>query len=148
MGIRRQSREAALKLLYAADMTHTAVKEARDASCNLIFAPQEALAFTEMLLNTVATYKREIDELIQTCSMHWSIERIGVVERNILRFSICELLYMSEIPPKVTINEAVEIAKKYGAEDASIFVNGILDRVKSDMSLKDDVSVVSVSSSH
>ena len=71
-----------------------------------------------------------------------------MVERNILRFSICELLYMSEIPPKVTINEAVEIAKKYGAEDASIFVNGILDRVKSDMSLKDDASVVSVSSSH
>lgn len=145
MGIRRQSREAALKFLYAADMTHSTVEAACDVSGNLIFAPQEAMGFTELLLQKVVTHKREIDELIQACSMHWSIERIGAVERNILRISICELLYLSDIPPKVTINEAVEIAKKYGAEDASIFVNGILDRVKNDLSFKDDVSAVSAS---
>lgn len=145
MGIRRQAREAALKLLYAADMTHVTVQEAREVSWPVTLAPREAMAFTDTLLNAVLTYGREIDDLIQACSMHWSIDRIGVVERNILRFAICELLYMPDVPPKVTINEAVEIAKKYGAEDASIFVNGILDRIKNDMAIKDDIAVAPIS---
>jgi N utilization substance protein B len=146
MGIRRQAREAVLKLLYAADMTHVSGQEARDVSWPITRAPQEAMAFADTLLNAVLTHGHEIDELIQSCSMHWSLERIGVVERNILRFAICELLYVPEVPPKVTINEAVEIAKKYGAEDASIFVNGILDRIKNDMSIKDDIAVAPISS--
>jgi transcription antitermination factor NusB len=74
-----------------------------------------------------------IDALIQTASLHWSLERIGLVERNILRVAIYELMYMPDIPPKVTINEAVEISKKNGAEEAWQFVNGILDRIKQDM---------------
>ena len=146
MGIRRQAREAVLKLLYAADMTHVSGREIRDVSWPITRAPQEAMAFADTLLNAVLTHGHEIDELIQSCSMHWSLERIGVVERNILRFAICELLYVPEVPPKVTINEAVEIAKKYGAEDASIFVNGILDRIKNDMSIKDDIAVAPISS--
>jgi transcription antitermination factor NusB len=145
MGTRRQAREAALKLLYAADMTHATVQEVRDVSWPVTLAPQEAMAFTDTLLNAVLTYGGEIDDLIQSCSMHWSLERIGVVERNILRLAICELLYLPDVPPKVTINEAVEIAKKYGAEDASIFVNGILDRIKNDMSIKDDIAVAPTS---
>jgi N utilization substance protein B len=144
MGIRRQAREAVLKLLYAADMTHVSVREARDVSWPITLAPQEAMAFADTLLNAVLIHSREIDELIQSCSMHWSLERIGVVERNILRFAICELLYVPDVPPKVTINEAVEIAKKYGAEDASIFVNGILDRIKNDMSIKEDIAVAPI----
>ena len=146
MGIRRQAREAVLKLLYAADMTHVSGQEARAVSWPITRAPQEAMAFADTLLDAVLSHGHEIDELIQSCSMHWSLERIGVVERNILRFAICELLYVPEVPPKVTINEAVEIAKKYGAEDASIFVNGILDRIKNDMSIKDDIAVAPISS--
>ncbi len=147
MGIRRQAREAALKLLYAADMTRTKVSEVYTASWAVTGAPQEARDFTAALLDGVTTYGQEIDDLIQSCSMHWSLERIGVVERNILRFAICELLYMPDIPPKVTINEAVEVAKKYGAEEASIFVNGILDRVKNDMVSKEPISLASASPS-
>ena len=146
MGIRRQAREAVLKLLYAADMTHLSAHQARDTSWPMTLAPQEAMDFADTLLTAVLAHSREIDDLIQSCSMHWSLERIGVVERNILRFAICELLYLPDVPSKVTINEAVEIAKKYGAEDASVFVNGILDRIKNDMSVEDDIAVAPISS--
>jgi N utilization substance protein B len=71
--------------------------------------------------------------VIRTWSSHWSLARIGVVERNLLRLAIFELLFQPDIPPNVTINEAVEMAKRYGAEEAWVFVNGVLDRVKHEM---------------
>jgi N utilization substance protein B len=86
--------------------------------------------FTTTLVTGVIEHRDEIDAFIQECSTNWSLERIGLVERNILRLAIYELCFLPEIPPNVTINEAVEVAKKYGTEEAPAFINGILDRVK------------------
>ena len=144
MGKRRQAREVALKLLYALEFTQAEV-DAVVATSWVIAVEQdetedEPLAeisgdvreFTAALVTGVMAQRDDIDTLIQAASLHWSLERIGLVERNLLRFAIYELLYMTDIPPKVTINEAVEIAKRYGAADASVFVNGILDRITHD----------------
>ena len=92
--------------------------------------PDAIRDFTTTLITGVIRHRHEIDAFIQECSTNWSLERIGLVERNILRFAIYELCFLPDIPPNVTINEAVEVAKKYGTEEAPAFINGILDRIK------------------
>jgi transcription antitermination factor NusB len=129
MGKRRRAREAALKLLYALEITRAEVGDVLAAPWAMDVVPEVARDFARELVCGVTAHREAIDALIQASSLHWSLERIGLVERNILRFAIYELLYMPDIPPRVTINEAVEIAKKYGAEEASVFVNGILDHI-------------------
>src|SRR5215467_3493947 len=130
MGRRRQSREAALKLLYALDITRADVKEVVRAPWAEALMSDNIRDFTTTLVTGVIRCRDEIDAFIQECSTNWSLERIGLVERNILRFAIYELCFLPDIPPNVTINEAVEVAKKYGTEEAPAFINGILDRVK------------------
>jgi transcription antitermination factor NusB len=71
--------------------------------------------------------------MVQEWSMNWSLGRIGTIERNILRFAIYELLFLPDIPSNVTINEAVEVAKRYGTDEAPAFINGILDRIKQEI---------------
>jgi N utilization substance protein B len=92
--------------------------------------PDDIRDFTTTLVTGVIRQRNEIDAFIQECSTNWSLERIGLVERNILRLAIYELCFLPDIPPNVTINEAVEVAKKYGTEEAPAFINGILDRIK------------------
>ena len=130
MGRRRQSRETALQLLYALDITRANVREVLRTSWAEKMLSPEIRDFTTTLVTGVIEHRDEIDALIQECSTNWSLERIGLVERNILRFAIYELCFLPDIPPNVTINEAVEVAKKYGTEEAPAFINGILDRVK------------------
>jgi transcription antitermination factor NusB len=130
MGRRRQSREAALKLLYALDITREDVKEVLHTRWAEAMMPDDIRDFTTTLVTGVIRHWHEIDAFIQECSTNWSLERIGLVERNILRFAIYELCFLPDIPPNVTINEAVEVAKKYGTEEAPAFINGILDRIK------------------
>jgi transcription antitermination protein NusB len=130
MGRRRQSRETALQLLYALDITRADVGDVLHAGWTEKMLSPELRDFTTTLVTGVIEHRDEIDALIQECSTNWSLERIGLVERNILRFAIYELCFLPDIPPNVTINEAVEVAKKYGTEDAPAFINGILDRVK------------------
>jgi len=130
MGRRRQSRETALQILYALDITRVNVREMlRDGWTEKMLSP-EIRDFTTALVTGVIERRDEIDACIQECSTNWSLERIGMVERNILRFAIYELCFLPDIPPNVTINEAVEVAKKYGTDEAPAFINGILDRVK------------------
>ena len=130
MGRRRQSRETALQLLYALDITRVNVREVLRADWVEKRLSPENRDFTTTLVIGVIEHRDEIDALIQEYSTNWSLERIGLVERNILRFAIYELCFLPDIPPNVTINEAVEVAKKYGTEEAPAFINGILDRVK------------------
>jgi N utilization substance protein B len=101
----------------------------RDGWTEKMLSP-EIRDFTTALVTGVIERRDEIDACIQECSTNWSLERIGMVERNILRFAIYELCFLPDIPPNVTINEAVEVAKKYGTDEAPAFINGILDRVK------------------
>ena len=130
MGRRRQSRETALQLLYALDITRVNVTEVLRAGWTEKMLSPEIRDFTTTLVTGVIEHRDEIDAFIQECSTNWSLERIGLVERNILRFAIYELCFLPDIPPNVTINEAVEVAKKYGTEEAPAVINGILDRVK------------------
>ena len=130
MGRRRQSREAGLKLLYALDITRADVKAVLHAPWAEAMMPDDIRDFTTTLVTGVIRHRNEIDACIQECSTNWSLERIGLVERNILRLAIYELCFLPDIPPNVTINEAVEVAKKYGTEEAPAFINGILDRIK------------------
>jgi N utilization substance protein B len=130
MGRRRQSREAGLKLLYALDITRADVKAVLRAPWAKAMMLDDIRDFTTTLVTGVIRHRNEIDAFIQECSTNWSLERIGLVERNILRLAIYELCFLPDIPPNVTINEAVEVAKKYGTEEAPAFINGILDRIK------------------
>ena len=77
-------------------------------------------------------HEKEVDELLKKISAHWAPDRMAVIDKNIIRLGICELLFDSTTPPKVVINEAVEIAKKFGTEESPDFINGILDKILKD----------------
>ena len=133
MGRRRRGRETALKLLYAADVAGEFVDTILKSSWVEALAPEAVREFAAMLVLGVRRHQEEIDTMVQEWSMNWSLERIGIIERNILRFAIYELLFLPDIPPNVTINEAVEVAKRYGTNEAPAFINGILDRIKQEV---------------
>lgn len=133
MGKRRRGRETALKLLYAIDLTQQPADDILHASWIDTVVPEIVREFSLMLVAGVMSHRDEIDTFVQEYSMNWSLERIGIIERNILRFAIYELLFLPDVPPNVTINEAVEVAKRYGADEAPSFINGILDRIKQEI---------------
>jgi len=136
MGKRRKAREAALKILYMTDIT----KEDPDEALDLFWLEREVhpevKGFTEELVFGTIHHLSEIDHLLRECSEHWSLDRMNVVDRNILRAAIFEICFLDDIPSNVTINEAIEIAKKFGTEDSAHFVNGILDRAKREVESK------------
>jgi len=90
----------------------------------------QAPAYLEKLVAGVADHQEELDALIRRHSEHWRLERMAAVDRNLLRLALFELLYQPDVPAKVVINEAVELAKRYGSEESGAFVNGILDRIR------------------
>jgi len=131
MGKRRKAREAALQALYQADVTWQGKGTERSALLTRAGPLGEEMdAFTAELVDGTLTHKEEIDREIGRCSEHWTLDRMGVVDRNILRFAAYELMFRNDIPASVTINEAVEIAKKFGSEESAMFINGILDRIR------------------
>ncbi|MCK9274663.1 MAG: transcription antitermination factor NusB [Syntrophales bacterium] len=127
MGHRRKAREIALQVLYQIDVAETDAKEAIELYWKNFDAPDNAREFsTELIMGTIE-HLAAIDEAIGTCSEHWSLERMAKVDKNILRMAVYELLYCNEIPPKATLNEAIDLGKEYGSENSGSFVNGILD---------------------
>ena len=126
---RTKARELALKFLYQIDIT----KE--DSSTVLSHFWQEHRAvkpvkeFTTQIIQGALANLSQIDSLISKYAQNWQLKRMAVIDRNILRLACCELLFLEEIPSKVSINEAVELAKKYGDLESSKFVNGILDKI-------------------
>ena len=90
-------------------------------------------AFAEALVAGVREHLAEIDDKIKTCAHNWAIGRMGVVERNVMRMALYEMLHCDDVPPVVAINEAVDIAKYFGNAESGKFVNGILDRVRKDI---------------
>jgi len=133
-GTRRSGRAYALQLLYARDGDpQTDVASAADvwASDMELEVDATAQAFARELVAAASQRGKEIDELIATSSKNWRIERMSRVDRNILRLGACELLAFHGVPVKVAINEAVELAKRFGTAESSAFVNGVLDRIAS-----------------
>ena len=123
---RRKAREIALQTLYQLDIANGEdVGKAEEAA----EVSDDDRAFSALLVRGTRENIAAIDEVIGKCAEHWSIKRMAVVERNILRLAVYELCYQKETPYKVVIDEAVELAKKFGSEDSGGFINGILDRV-------------------
>ena len=128
MGLRRKSREYALQLLFQQDSSQEKVLLTETFLFHHPVAPP-IKDFADCLLQGVTRHLPEIDALIRKYAEHWSLERMALVDRNILRIAVFELLYLDDIPARVTLNEAIEIAKRYGDESSGAFINGILDRI-------------------
>lgn len=121
------------------------VEEALDVIISSFFefnpVPDDVREFAEKLVLGTVEHLKEIDQKIIQYTENWQLNRMAVVDRNILRFAVFELVYLNEIPPKVTINEAVNIAKKYSQDEAGKFVNGILDKINHTEISKPEISV-------
>ena len=132
MGNRRKARENALQLLYELEFDGERPNGSQRwdsfAEDDMV-ASGEIRLFAEELVKGVKANEEAIDECIRGASTNWKLERMALVDRNILRMATYELLYLSEIPRKVSMNEAIEIAKRFGTEDSSAFINGILDKI-------------------
>jgi len=129
MRSRRRGRELALKLLYGFDLLPREIDETLEEFWALTRYPKEVQTFAEQLVRGTLIHKAEIDAFIARNAINWSLDRMAVVDRNILRYAVYELLYEDVIPPKVTINEALDISKKYSTPKSSAFINGILDHI-------------------
>lgn len=130
MSKRRRAREAALSILYQLEFHPGKLEEVFRAFWADHPLPPEVRAFTEELVAGTVAHREEIDALITRYAEHWRFSRIALVDRNILRVATYEFLFQKDIPEKVIINEAIEIAKQYGSEDSGRFVNGILDKLR------------------
>ena len=131
MGYRRKSREYALQMLYQYDVRHQSAGLA-DGFWEDKEVLENIMEFANNLVDGVIKNLDKIDEKIRLSASNWSIDRMAVVDRNILRIAVFELFYMQDIPVNVTLNEAIEIAKRFGEEESGSFVNGILDRIVKD----------------
>jgi N utilization substance protein B len=135
MGSRRRAREAALQILFGLDWTPVGIQAAM-AEYWSRFAGEPPASVDDVrrhcadIVSAVVQHREAIDRRLQAASHHWKLERMSAVDRNLLRLAACEILFMGDVVPrKVAINEAIEIAKKFGNEDSAAFVNGILDRI-------------------
>ncbi|MDI7258949.1 MAG: transcription antitermination factor NusB [Thermodesulfobacteriota bacterium] len=132
MGKRRRSREFALQVLYQLEISRRDAFQTLAQSRENFPSEEGDDEFSEFVVLGVTKHLEEIDQLIKKYSEHWRLDRIAFIDRNILRMAIFELLYCEEIPPKVTINEAIDLAKRYGSEESGSFINGILDRIQNE----------------
>ncbi|MBI4398941.1 MAG: transcription antitermination factor NusB [Candidatus Omnitrophica bacterium] len=127
---RTLAREVALKVLYQINLTSDTPEEALADFWDHHEEPDEEVrSFTRWLVTETIQNRQKLDQAIIRYAENWNLDRMAVLDRNILRMAACELLYSQDIPPKVTINEAVNLAKKYSQEDSGKFVNGILDKI-------------------
>ena len=134
MGRRRKSREVALQFLYQLDVHDESDPMTHEAEFWTRHPVDDATrAFASALVVGTKRRQGEIDGLIVQYAEHWELDRMAVVDRNILRLAVYELLDQGTAPPKVAINEAIEIAKKFGTRESGRFINGILDRVHKEL---------------
>lgn len=133
MGARRRAREAALQILYSMDLAGCSVEHAERDHWAHLASSQEGKDFAHELVRGYADRAEEVDAVIRKVSEHWRLERMPRVDRNILRLGVYELLHREDLPRRVTLNEAVELAKRYGGEGSAGFVNGVLDRIATDL---------------
>ncbi len=129
MGTRRRARELAMQALFYMDINDNLSDELLDRFCRNFSPSPKTMSFLLKLVNGVLEAKPEIDALIERFSKNWKIPRMSFVDRNVMRIAVYELLYCIDIPPKVSINEAVDVGKKYGSEQSGAFINGIIDSI-------------------
>lgn len=131
MGGRRKARECALLILFQREFRSEPVERLCAQFWEEHPTPEEGRDYAEVLLRGVAEHGEVIDAAIGAVAEHWAFQRLALVDRNILRLAAYELLFRDDIPPKVAINEAIELAKAYGGEESGRFVNALLDALRS-----------------
>ncbi len=137
MGRRRLGRETAFKALYRIDLMGKGMDDALAEVAGDEGRDPEASSFARDLLETVGEHRPALDERLRAAVPHWDLERLGAVDRSILRLGLAEILYWEWIPEEVSIDEYVEIAKKYGTERSGGFVNAVLDRARREKAVSD-----------
>lgn len=129
MGMRRQAREAALQALFMCDCLSTWDSEAVKLCLDHFGVPRPIQGYALQLSVGVIDNLSRIDSEISCASEHWSLSRMGRVDRSLLRLATFEMIFLDEVPLNVSIDEAIEIAKKFGTDNSPVFINGVLDRV-------------------
>jgi N utilization substance protein B len=129
VGSRRLGRERALQALYALDLNQMDAARFLETFWENNPSLEDVRSFAGQLIEGVLSHRADLDALISSKAQHWALSRMALVDLNLIRLATFELLYRNDIPKKVIINEAVEIAKKFGSEDSAAFVNGILDEI-------------------
>jgi len=133
MNNRREGREAAVQYLFSCDLGGEFSREGLPDFWALRPGSGQVRKFAEPLIDGVMSNLTEIDPLIQRCIEHYEMKRLAAVDRNILRLAVYEMFHRTDIPPVVSINEAIELAKNLGGEESGRFVNGVLDRIKKEL---------------
>ncbi|MCE2451562.1 MAG: transcription antitermination factor NusB [Nitrospinae bacterium] len=126
---RKAGRELAFHILYHADRIGSLTPEEVERYWRLHPADEKSKIFADRLITLILEKNRQIDDLLTEASASWSLERMDAVSRSILRLGVCEIYFFPDVPPAVTMDEAIRLAKRYGPENAPGFVNGILDRL-------------------
>jgi len=135
MGSRRKGREAALRILYFMDVSGASGTHAIKAYWGHLADSSELgeeIEFANKIVQSYSEREDEVNDIIRSSSHHWRLERMPIVDRNVLRVAIVELRDM-DVPKRVTLNEAVELAKRFGSEGSGSFVNGVLDRIATEL---------------
>ena len=130
MGARRKSRELALQVLFYMDIQKCFEPDMVERFCHVFPPSGQTEEFFCNLLNGILSEKATLDSLIERFSSNWQMSRMAGVDLNLLRIAVYELLYCNDIPDKVSINEAIDLGKKFGTDESGAFINGILDSIR------------------
>ncbi|KAB2881361.1 transcription antitermination factor NusB [bacterium] len=130
---RREARETVLQVLYAYEFSQDPINKIVEDVCGPF--TDQTMAFIKKLVACAVKHREVLDNHIKSRTQNWDFERIAMIDRLLLRIGICEFLHFEDIPPKVSINEVIEISKRYSTDKSSKFVNGILDSVYEDLKL-------------
>ncbi len=133
MGRRRKAREETLRILFRLEFENKQIEKTLNQYWKNKKVSKEIKEYSTWLVNGVISDQAKIDNIIQQISEHWRVSRMALVDRNILRMAVFELLYEENIAPAIVINEAIEIAKRYSGDEAATFVNGILDAIRKNL---------------
>ncbi len=133
MGRRRKAREETLRILYRLEFDNRQPEETLSQYWENKKTNQATLEYSTWLVKGIISHHKKIDTIIQNASEHWRLSRMALIDRNILRMAVFELLYEENIEPAVVINEAIEIAKAYSGDEAATFVNGVLDAIRKNL---------------
>lgn len=130
MGKRRKARESTLQILFQLEFDDSGQDKVVESFWRNRKVSEEIAKYTQFLVAGILAHRERIDRLIQAVSANWRLDRMAIVDRNVLRIAVFELLYEESVAPAIVINEAIEVAKKYSSEEAATFVNGILDAAR------------------
>ena len=130
---RRIIRERVMQALYAFEISQDPLPHIIENIFSELSGRADEFAFAQNLLRITVEHQPSIDAIIKKKATHWNFDRIALIDKLLLRMGICELFYFEDIPPKVTINETIEIAKRFSTEKSGQFINGILDSILHDM---------------